>query len=106
MVHESSGYALKETIGIGKGTVTLDDIHQAEVIVIIGQNPGSNHPRMLTALRKCKENGGNIVSINPLPETGMNKFSHPQYFRDILTGGTSIADYFLQVRIKYGLAGS
>ena len=104
MCHESSGFALKETIGIGKGTVTLEDIHQAEVIVVIGQNPGTNHPRMLTALRKCKKNGGNIVSINPLPETGMKKFSHPQYIQDVLTGGTSIADYFLQVRINGDVA--
>lgn len=67
MCHESSGVALGESLGIGKGSVTLADFYEAEVIVILGQNPGTNHPRMLTALQKAKANGAIIISINPLP---------------------------------------
>ncbi len=74
MCHESSGAGLSETVGIGKGSVTLEDLHIAEVIVVMGQNPGTNHPRMLGALDKCKKNGGAIVSINPIPEAGNNVF--------------------------------
>ena len=70
MCHESSGIALKEAIGIGKGTVKLDDFDKADLIIVVGQNPGTNHPRMLTALRDAKKNGASIVSINPLIETG------------------------------------
>lgn len=99
MCHESSGVGLGETIGIGKGTVTLEDIYKAEVILVIGQNPGTNHPRMLSALQKCKANGGKIIHINPLPETGTTKFVDPQSPINILQGGTKIADYFLQVKI-------
>jgi len=104
MCHESSGVALSETLGIGKGSVTLEDFPAAEVIVLIGQNPGTNHPRMLTALKKCKKNGGKIISINPLEETAFHKFSHPQDPADLLTGGTKIADMFLQVRINGDVA--
>ena len=78
MCHESSGVALGETIGIGKGTVTLDDVHAAELIVVAGQNPGTNHPRMLGALEQAKRNGAAIVSINPLPEAGLIAFRNPQ----------------------------
>ena len=70
MCHESTSVALAETIGIGKGSVSLDDVHEAELIVISGQNPGTNHPRMLTALEKAKKNGAKILSINPLAEAG------------------------------------
>lgn len=100
MCHESSGVALSETIGIGKGTVTLDDIHQAELLIIMGQNPGTNHPRMLTALEKCKMNGGKIIAVNPLPEPGLMYFINPQKPLKVLTGGTPLADLFLQVRIN------
>ena len=99
MCHESSGVGLGETIGIGKGTVTVDDIYNAEVILVVGQNPGTNHPRMLSALQKCKENGGKVIHINPLPETGTTKFVNPQSPLDVLKGGVKIADYFLQVKI-------
>ncbi len=99
MCHESSGVGLGETIGIGKGTVTLEDIYKAEVVLVIGQNPGTNHPRMLSALQKCKANGGKVVHINPLPETGTTKFVDPQSPINVLKGGTKIADYFLQVKI-------
>jgi molybdopterin-dependent oxidoreductase alpha subunit len=104
MCHESSGVGLGETIGIGKGTVTLDDIYHAEVVLVIGQNPGTNHPRMLSALQKCKKNGGRVIHINPLPEAGTTKFIDPQSPIDVLRGGTKIADYFLQVRIGGDIA--
>ncbi|HEY0386443.1 MAG TPA: FdhF/YdeP family oxidoreductase, partial [Pyrinomonadaceae bacterium] len=104
MCHESSGTALTETIGIGKGTVTLDDFQQAEAIFIIGQNPGTNHPRMLTSLQAAKRNGCVIVHINPLPETGLNRFKHPQEVFRILGQGTALSDLFLQVRINGDVA--
>lgn len=100
MCHESSGAGLTETIGIGKGTVTLDDLHNAELIIIMGQNPGTNHPRMLSALEKCKKNGGKIIAVNPLPEPGLMNFIDPKNVSKILTGGTQLADLFLQVRIN------
>ncbi len=104
MCHESSGVGLGETIGIGKGTVTLQDIYDAEVVLVIGQNPGTNHPRMLSALQKCKKNGGHVVHINPLPEAGTSRFVDPQSPLDVLVGGTKIADYFLQVKIGGDIA--
>lgn len=104
MCHESSGTALTETIGIGKGTVTLDDFQKAEAIFVIGQNPGTNHPRMLTALQAAKRKGCVIVHINPLPETGLNRFKHPQEVFKILGQGTQLADLFLQVRINGDVA--
>ncbi|HEX8491467.1 MAG TPA: FdhF/YdeP family oxidoreductase [Pyrinomonadaceae bacterium] len=104
MCHESSGTALTETIGIGKGTVTLEDFQEAEAIFVIGQNPGTNHPRMLTALQRAKRNGCRIVHINPLPETGLNRFKHPQEVFKILGQGTQLSDLFLQVRINGDVA--
>ncbi|HRH49965.1 MAG TPA: FdhF/YdeP family oxidoreductase [Panacibacter sp.] len=100
MCHESSGAGLSETIGVGKGTVTLDDLHHAELIIIMGQNPGTNHPRMLSALEKCKKNGGKIIAVNPLPEPGLMNFIDPKNVGKILSGGTQLADLFLQVRIN------
>jgi molybdopterin-dependent oxidoreductase alpha subunit len=100
MCHESSGSALTETIGVGKGTVTLEDFNLAEAIFIIGQNPGTNHPRMLTALQKAKRNGCKIVHINPLPEVGATRFKHPQEIFHLLGKGTELADLFLQLRIN------
>jgi molybdopterin-dependent oxidoreductase alpha subunit len=106
MCHESSGAALSPTLGLGKGSVTLNDIHEAEVILIIGQNPGTNHPRMLTALQKAKRNGAKIISVNPLIEAGLNHFKNPQDFMNplralgaLLGDGTPITDLFLQVRV-------
>ena len=104
MCHESSGVGLGETVGIGKGSVTLDDIHQADTIIVMGQNPGTNHPRMLTALQKAKKNGAKIIAINPLPEAGLLGFINPKSPTQVLTGGTSIADLFLQVRINGDVA--
>ncbi len=104
MCHESSGSALTETIGIGKGTVTLEDFELAEAIFVIGQNPGTNHPRMLTSLQAAKRNGCTIVHINPLPEVGLKRFKYPQEVRGVLGSGTQLADLFLQVRINGDVA--
>ncbi len=98
MCHESSGVALAETIGIGKGTVSLEDFEHADLILVIGQNPGTNHPRMLTTMRECARRGATIVSINPLREVGLTKFRHPQKPLDLL-GGTTLAKHFVQVQI-------
>ena len=100
MCHESSGVALNESIGIGKGTVTLDDFNSADLIIVVGQNPGTNHPRMLTALRDAKKKGASIISINPLIETGMKKFKHPQNLIEMLGFGSKIADKHLKVKIN------
>ncbi len=99
MCHESSGAALAMTLGIGKGSVTLDDFNKAEVIVIIGQNPGTNHPRMLIALEEAKRHGAKIIAANPLPEVGLMKFKNPQG-TSMINGGTDLTDLFLQVRIN------
>jgi molybdopterin-dependent oxidoreductase alpha subunit len=99
MCHESSGTALVETLGIGKGTVSLDDIHRAEVIIIAGQNPGTNHPRMLSAVEKAKARGAAVIAVNPLPEAGLLRFENPQTPRGVVLGGTPIADEFVQMRL-------
>ncbi|MEL6989902.1 MAG: molybdopterin-dependent oxidoreductase, partial [Bacteroidota bacterium] len=104
MCHESSGVGLSQTVGIGKGSVTVQDLHEAEVIMIMGQNPGTNHPRMLSALEKCKENGGKIISVNPLPEVGLMNFVDPQSPIKMLKGGTKLSDLFLQIRINEDVA--
>ncbi|MEU9336160.1 FdhF/YdeP family oxidoreductase [Streptomyces sp. NPDC048290] len=98
MCHESSGSALQETLGIGKGSVSLDDIHHSDLVFVVGQNPGTNHPRMLIALEETKRNGGRIVAVNPLPEAGLIRFKHPQKPRGVIGRGTKIADEFLQIR--------
>ncbi|WP_420783217.1 FdhF/YdeP family oxidoreductase [Streptomyces sp. LPB2020-019-1HS] len=98
MCHESSGSALAETIGVGKGSVLLEDLYRADLIIVAGQNPGTNHPRMLSALEKAKANGAKIISINPLPEAGLERFRNPQTPKG-LTTGTALTDLFLQIRI-------
>ncbi|WP_435970679.1 FdhF/YdeP family oxidoreductase [Streptomyces sp. Qhu_M48] len=98
MCHESSGSALTETIGIGKGSVSLEDLHQADLIVVAGQNPGTNHPRMLSALEKAKAAGAKIISVNPLPEAGLERFRNPQTPQGMLRGA-ALTDLFLQIRI-------
>ncbi|MFI6809048.1 FdhF/YdeP family oxidoreductase [Streptomyces luteogriseus] len=98
MCHESSGFALSETLGTGKGTVSLDDLHHADLIFLVGQNPGSNHPRQLSALEEAKRNGGRIVAVNPLPETGLRRFKNPQKPSGIVGRGTQIADRFLHIK--------
>ena len=99
MCHESSGVALTQSIGIGKGTVKLDCFEHADLVLIIGQNPGTNHPRMLSALAQTKRNGGSVISINPLMETGLNRFKHPQEVIRLMGKGTPIADAHYPVRI-------
>ena len=99
MCHESSGKALGSTIGIGKGTVHLEDFNKSDLILVVGQNPGTNHPRMLTALRDAKRNGSKIVNINPLPETGLSRFKHPQEYMEMDLTSTQLSDMHLQVKI-------
>lgn len=104
MCHESSGTALVETIGIGKGSVSLEDIHRASLIVVAGQNPGTNHPRMLSALEEAKGRGAKVISINPLEEAGLTRFKNPQRPRGVIGTGTAMADLHLPVRINGDLA--
>jgi molybdopterin-dependent oxidoreductase alpha subunit len=104
MCHESSGAALAETIGIGKGSVTLDDLQQADLIIVAGQNPGTNHPRMLTALEKAKRAGARIATVNPLPEAGMQRFKNPQTARGLAGRGIDLTDLFLQIKVGGDLA--
>ena len=104
MCHESSGTGMKETLGFGKGTVTLEDFTLCDSIFVIGQNPGTNHPRMLSTLLAAKRRGCKIVHINPLPEAGLTRFKHPQEVWNWLGSGTKLADLFLQVRINGDVA--
>ena len=104
MCHESSGTALTETIGVGKGTVTLEDFGLADAIFIIGQNPGTNHPRMMSALQAAARKGCRIVSVNPLPEAGLLGFRNPQEVRGLLGVTTPLSELFLQVRINGDVA--
>ncbi|MCW2812665.1 MAG: FdhF/YdeP family oxidoreductase [Nocardioides sp.] len=104
MCHESTSLALAETIGIGKGSVSLHDVETAELVVVAGQNPGTNHPRMLSALEKAKKNGARIVSVNPLREAGMVRFKNPQRPDGWIANGTELADLHLPVRLNGDLA--
>ncbi|WP_322780047.1 FdhF/YdeP family oxidoreductase [Frankia sp. Cas4] len=104
MCHESSGSALTETIGVGKGSVSLDDLAKADLIFIVGQNPGTNHPRMLTALEAAKRAGTSIIAINPLPEAGLLRFRNPQHPSGVIGSGTVLADQFLKIRLGGDLA--
>jgi formate dehydrogenase major subunit len=104
MCHESSGWAMGQTIGIGKATISYDDFAKADLIIIMGQNPGTNHPRMLTALEEAKEAGCEIVAINPLPEAGLMRYKNPQNVKGIVGRGTQIADQFVQIRIGGDMA--
>jgi molybdopterin-dependent oxidoreductase alpha subunit len=100
MCHESSGVALTETLGIGKGTVTLEDVEAADLLVVVGQNPGTNHPRMLSALERAKDRGARVVAVNPLREAGLVRFDNPQRVRGMLGRGTAMADLHVQVRVN------
>ena len=104
MCHESTGTGLKEALGFGKGTVTLEDFDLCDAIFIVGQNPGTNHPRMLTTLIEAKRRGCKIVHINPLPEAGTTRFKHPREVWTWLGSGTRLADLFVQVRINGDVA--
>ncbi len=88
MCHEASGVALTEAIGIGKGTVLLEDFEKADAIFVVGQNPGTNHPRMLTALREATARGARVVVINPLKERGLKRFADPQNALEMLNAGS------------------
>ncbi|MEO1435356.1 MAG: FdhF/YdeP family oxidoreductase [Bacteroidota bacterium] len=104
MCHESSGVALSETLGIGKGSVRLEDFYLTDLILVVGQNPGTNHPRMLSALQKAKKAGAKIITVNPLPETGLIRFKHPQKVGDLFGAGTVLTDLFLPVQINGDVA--
>lgn len=109
MCHESSGSAMVPTIGIGKGTVSLDDFEHADAILVVGQNPGTNHPRMLSALGDARRHGARVVAVNPLPEAGLLHFYDPQSPAGMVKGlveqpGETIADDFLQIRVGGDLA--
>lgn len=105
LCHESSGTALKEAIGVGKGTVSLDDFEHADLIFVVGQNPGTNHPRMLIDLQKAANRGAQIVVVNPLKEVGLQSFIHPQDVTAVLTGKKSaIASHYIQVQVGGDLA--
>ncbi|TXD60968.1 FdhF/YdeP family oxidoreductase [Polaribacter sp. IC066] len=104
MCHESSGAALTETLGIGKGSVTLDDFKHTDLVIVMGQNPGTNHPRMLTALSDAKKKGSKIITINPLPEVGLMNFKDPQNPLKWLGSGQDLTDVFLQVKINGDVA--
>jgi molybdopterin-dependent oxidoreductase alpha subunit len=104
MCHETSGYALSRSIGIGKGTVKLEDFYDTDLIIIIGQNPGTNSPRMLSALTKGKKNGAKIMAINPLPEAGLKGFRNPQEVRALLNKPYELSDLYLPVRINGDMA--
>ncbi|MDX1891408.1 FdhF/YdeP family oxidoreductase [Mycolicibacterium sp. 050158] len=104
MCHESSGTSLTDSIGIGKGSVTVEDLEEADVIVIAGQNPGTNHPRMLSVLEKAKANGAKIIAINPLPEAGLMRFKDPQKVHGVIGHGIGIADEFVQIRLGGDMA--
>jgi molybdopterin-dependent oxidoreductase alpha subunit len=104
MCHESSGSALGETLGVGKGSVSLEDLYKADLILVVGQNPGTNHPRMLTALERAKQAGASIIAVNPLPEAGLIRFKNPQKAAGMLGSGTALSDEFLQIRLNGDLA--
>ncbi len=104
LCHESTSVALGDTIGVGKGTVSLDDVEHAELIIVCGQNPGTNHPRMLSSLEAAKRRGARIIAVNPLPEAGLLRFKDPQRPRGVVGHGTALADLFLQIRVNGDLA--
>ncbi|TFD75288.1 FdhF/YdeP family oxidoreductase [Cryobacterium sp. Sr8] len=104
MCHESTGWAMGQTLGIGKATISYDDFAQADLIIIMGQNPGTNHPRMLTALEEAKDSGAEIVAVNPLPEAGLQRYKNPQRVKGIIGRGTPIADQHVQIRLGGDMA--
>jgi len=99
MCHESTSSALSQTVGLGKGSTTIGDIHTTDLLISVGQNPGTNHPRGLTAYTRCKENGGKIIAVNPMPEAGLMNFREPQDPTTALGMKHKIADEYLQVRL-------
>ena len=104
MCHESTSIALQESIGIGKASVSIEDVYHAKLIILAGQNPGTNHPRMLSALEIAKQNGAKIVSINPLREAGLVRFKNPQELKGIVGKGTVLSDLHLPIKLNGDLA--
>src|SRR5271167_2997026 len=113
MCHESSGVAMVETLGVGKGTATLEDVESTELIFIFGNNPGTNHPRMLTSLQKAKDQGARIIAVNPLPEVSLMRVTNPnpQDYPNplelpfaLLGKGHALADLYLPVRVNGDVA--
>jgi len=104
MCHESSGCALRDTIGVGKGTVKLEDFDKAETIIVVGQNPGTNHPRMLSALQSAVREGAKVISVNPLREAGLLGFKHPQEVSGMVGLATKLTSQFLQVKLNGDMA--
>lgn len=104
MCHESTGVAMLHTVGIGKSTVAYEDFDKADLIIVMGQNPGTNHPRMLTALEDAKKNGAQIVAVNPMPEAGLKRYKNPQTAKGLVGRGTKLADQFIQVRLGGDMA--
>ncbi len=104
MCHESTGWAMSETVGVGKSTIAYDDFEKTDLVIILGQNPGTNHPRMLTALEDAKKRGAQIVAVNPLPEAGLRRYKNPQLPRGVVGRGTDMADQFLQIRLGGDMA--
>jgi molybdopterin-dependent oxidoreductase alpha subunit len=105
LCHESSGVGLTRTIGVAKGSVQLADFEKADAIFVIGQNPGTNHPRMLSVLQAARRRGAQIVSINPLKERGLESFIHPQEPLSMLLGrGTPISTVYLQPKVGSDVA--
>jgi len=98
MCHESSGVALQQTIGVGKGTVTLEDLENADTILLVGQNPGTNHPRMLSTLHQAVTRGAHLIAVNPLREAGLTGFMHPQHLSGMLGRATPLAREYLTIR--------
>lgn len=104
MCHESSGCALKSSVGVGKGTVTLKDFDVADTIFVVGQNPGTNHPRMLSALQSSVRHGAKVIAVNPLKEAGLLGFKHPQEVSGMLGISTRLSSQYLQVRMNGDMA--
>ena len=104
MCHESTGAAMGETLGVGKSTIAYDDFEKADLVIVMGQNPGTNHPRMLTALEDAKKNGAKIVTVNPLPEAGLMRYKNPQTIKGVIGRGTELTDQFLQIRLGGDMA--
>lgn len=99
MCHEATGAGMVSAIGVGKSTVHYDDFGAADLVIVMGQNPGTSHPRMLNALQDTKVHGGAMVAVNPLPEASLLRYRNPQKPVGVLGDGIVMADQFVQIRI-------
>jgi len=104
MCHESSGLALSRTLGVGKSTITGEDLEDADLIMEIGHNPGTNHPRMLTSLQIAKQRGAKMIAVNPMTEVSLFRFAHQQKPLQWVGPGTRMCDLYLQVRVNGDIA--